>query len=49
VDKRIKGFFIVCFSAFVLSFLIQTIFQKIMAGDMSNWGGNPGWQGEIVF
>lgn len=48
VDKRIRVFLIVCASAFGSSFVIQTIFQKIVAGDMSTWGGNPGWQREIA-
>ncbi|RCS59782.1 hypothetical protein DU000_03510 [Parvibium lacunae] len=42
-------FFIVCLIAFISSFIIQTVFQKIVAGNMSTWGGNPGWQREIAF
>jgi hypothetical protein len=49
MDSRVRIFFIVCFVAFVSSFIIQTVFQKIVAGDMSTWGYNPGWQREIAF
>ena len=48
MHKNVRIFFIVCFSAFVSSFIIQTIFQKIVAGNMSLWGWNPGWQREIA-
>jgi len=44
----VKVFLIVCASAFGSSFVIQTIFQKIVAGDMSTWGHSPGWQREIA-
>jgi apolipoprotein N-acyltransferase len=49
MDKRGKIFLIVCFSAFVSSLIIQTVFQRIVAGEMSVWGWNPGWQREIAF
>jgi hypothetical protein len=49
MHKNLKVFFIVCFCAFVASFIIQTVFQKSLAGDMSLWGSNPGWQREIAF
>lgn len=48
MDKRVKIFLIVCASAFASSFVIQTVFQKMIAADMSTWGGNPGWQREIA-
>lgn len=48
MDKRIRVFLIVCFCAFMSSLVIQTVFQKIVAGDMSTWGWNPGWQWEIA-
>lgn len=48
MDTRVRVFLIVCFCAFVSSFVIQTVFQKIVAGDMSTWGFAPGWQREIA-
>ena len=49
MDKRVKIFLIVCFSAFISALIIQTVFQRIVAGEMSVWGWNPGWQREIAF
>lgn len=49
MDRRVRIFLVVCFCAFVSSLVIQTIFQKIVAGDMSTWGFAPGWQREIAF
>jgi hypothetical protein len=49
MDTRVRVVLIVCFCAFVASFVIQTVFQKIVAGDMSTWGFAPGWQREIAF
>lgn len=49
MHKNVKVFLIVCFFAFLSSFIVQTIFQRIVAGNMSLWGWNPGWQREIAF
>ena len=49
MDVRVRVFLIVCFCAFVSSLVIQTVFQKMVAGDMSTWGFAPGWQREIAF
>jgi len=49
MDKNVRIFLIVSFIAFFSSLIIQTVFQKILAGEMSLWGWNPGWQREIAF
>ena len=49
MHKNVKVFLIISFSAFVSSFIIQTVFQKTIAGNFSVWGWNPGWQREIAF
>jgi hypothetical protein len=47
--RDIRVFLIVCLAAFIASFVIQTLFQSVLGGEKSAWGGNPGWQREIAF
>lgn len=49
MKRQTKIFLIVCLVAFCASFIVQTLFQGILGGDRSVWGGNPGWQREIAF
>jgi hypothetical protein len=48
VERPTKIFLIICLVAFVVAFLVQTVFQ-FLGAEKSVWGGNPGWQREIAF
>lgn len=47
--RDIRVFLAVCLTAFCASFVVQTVFQSVLGGEKSVWGGNPGWQREIAF
>jgi hypothetical protein len=49
MTKNTRIFLLICLGAFCASFVVQTVFQSILGGSMSVWGGNAGWQREIAF
>ena len=49
MTKNARIYLLICLGAFGASFVVQTMFQRVLGGSMSVWGGNAGWQREIAF
>lgn len=49
MTKNTRIYLLICLGAFCAAFVVQTVFQVLLGGSMSVWGGNAGWQREIAF